>query len=74
MHLGKEKSKIHISSDGNRVIVETQNKKLEYKPFDQNGVENGSFPEKLKQWYLYAYSFVETLRKKQPKIVVQNTK
>jgi len=74
MHLGKEKSKIHISGDGGRVIVETMNKKLEYKPFDHKGIENGSLQSKLKQWYLYAYNFVETLRKKQPKIVVQNFK
>lgn len=70
MHLGKENSKIHISGDGKRVIVETKNNKLEYKPFDQNGNENGSFPSKLRQWYLYAYNFIGALKRKQPKIVV----
>ena len=74
MYLGKENSKIHISGDGNRVIVETKSGKHEYKPFDQNGIESGSFPSKLRQWYLYAASFVETLRRKQPKIMVQSNK
>ena len=64
LYLGKENSKIHISGDGNRVIVETKSGKHEYKPFDQNGLESGNFPSKLRQWYMYAASFVETLKRK----------
>lgn len=48
LYLGKENSKIHISGDGNRVILETKNKKNEYRPFDKFGEESGDLPSKLK--------------------------
>ena len=61
LYLGKQQKKINISPDGQRVIIESEQKgKLEYRPFTAKPSVNeeleedqgqGSLPSKLVPWY-----------------------
>ena len=75
LFLGKQNKKIQIANDGEKVFIESKSGKKEYRPFkDEIGTESGNLPSKLRPWYQYASEFVEAIRKKQPKIVVRQTK
>lgn len=62
--LSEQAKKITISPDGTRVKVIGKSQQ-EYRVF----VEGGGLPSKLKQWYQYAYEFVQVVRIKTPKFV-----
>ena len=59
--------KIHISPDGQRVLVKSlaiKDYEVEYK-FER-------LPTKLKPWYQYAYDFIRLIKTKTPKVIYAN--